>query len=107
MEALVPLALIFRESFGELKIALANVSSAWAGSVGALDVLRAIVVFDEIKSVSELLAFAALGVIAVLLVQASVALLEILAGLVDVVLWLAVSARCEVVRTFWKAKIFN
>ena len=107
MEALVPLALIFWESFGELKIALANVSSAWAGSVGALNVLSAIVVCDEIKSVAELLAGAALIILAVLLVQASVALLEVLAGLVDVVLWLAVSTRCEVVRTFWKARILN
>jgi len=103
MEALVPLTLIFRESLGELKIALADGSSARAESVSALDVLSAIVVFDEIKSVAELLAGTALGSIAVLFVQASVALLEVLARSIDVILWSAVAALCDVVGTFWKA----
>ena len=104
MEALVPLALIFSECFGELKITFANASSAGANSVGALDILGAIVVGEEIESVAELLASAALGGIAELFVQASVALLEVLAGSIDVVLGLAVAALCDVVGTFWKAR---
>jgi len=103
MEALVPLALIFSECFGELKITFANASSAGANSVGALDILGAVVVGEEIESVAEFLASAALGGIAELFVQASVALLEVLAGSIDVVLRLAVAALCDIVGTFWKA----
>ena len=79
MEALVPLRLIFRKSSGELKIALADASSARAESVGALDVLAAIVVGNKIESVAGIFPCAALCGVAVLLVQASVALLKVLA----------------------------
>ena len=60
MEALVPLTLIFRESSGELKIALADRSSARAGSVCALDVLATISVGDKVESVAGFFASAAL-----------------------------------------------
>jgi hypothetical protein len=107
MKALVPLTLIFRESLGELEIALADGSSARAESAGALNVLRAIVVCDEVESVAKLLAGATLGSIAELFVQASVALLEVLARSIDVILGLAVAALCDVVGTFWKARERN
>ena len=69
-----------------------------------MDVLAAVAVGDEVESVAELLASAALGGIAELFVQASVALLEVLARSIDVVLGLAVAALCDVVGTFWKAR---
>ena len=103
VEALVPLTLIFRESSGELEITLADASSARAESVGALDVFGAIVVGDEVESVADFFALAfALAV--VFFDEASVALLEVEAGLIDVVDWSTVAAGSDVVRTFWKAR---
>ena len=67
-----------------------------------MDVLAAVAVGDEVESVSELLASAALVRISELFVEASVALLEVSAGSIDVVLGLAVSALCDVVGAFWK-----
>jgi len=69
-----------------------------------LDVLAAVAVGDEVESVSELLASAALVRISELFVEASVALLEVSAGSIDVVLGLAVSALCDVVGAFWKTE---
>jgi len=60
VEALVPLTLIFRESSGELKIALADASSARTGSVCALDVLATISVGNKVESVAGFFASAAL-----------------------------------------------
>jgi len=104
MKTLVPFTLIFREISCEPSVALANVSSAGAFSVGALDILGAVRVGEEPESVAQVFPFAALFSIAVLLVQASVALLELLAGSIDFVNWLAVAARCKVVRAFWETE---
>ena len=104
MKTLVPFTLIFREISCEPSVALTNVSSAGAFSVGALDILGAVRVGEEPESVAQVFPFAALFSIAVLLVQASVALLELLAGSIDFVNWLAVAARCKVVRAFWETK---
>ena len=104
VEALVPLTLIFRESSGELEITLADASSARAESVGALDVFAAIVVGDEVKSVPELFTSASSADITVFFVKASVALLEVLARSIDVILGLSVSTGSDVVGAFWKTK---
>lgn len=102
MEAFVPLTLIFRESSGELEITLADASSARAESVGALDVFGAIIVGDEVESVAEFFTGASSADIAVFFVEASVALLEVLARSIDVILGLSVSTGSDVVRAFWK-----
>ena len=67
-----------------------------------MDVLAAVAVGDEVESVAELLASAALVRVSELFIEASVALLEVSAGSIDVVLGLAVSALCDVVRAFRK-----
>ena len=99
----IPLGFVFGQSSCELKIALANVVSAAAGSIGAGDVLASIVVGDEVESVADFFALAfALAV--VFFDEASVALLEVEAGLVNVVDWSTVAAGSDVVRTLWKAR---
>lgn len=104
MKTLVPLTLIFREISCEPSVALANVSSAGAYSVRALDILGAVLVGEKPESVAQVFSFAALFSIAVFLVQASVTLLEFLARSINFVQWLAVAARCKVVRAFWKTE---
>jgi len=102
VKRLVPLLLVLGKSSYKLKIALANIVSARAGSVGACDVFAAICVGDQIESVADFFALAA-SLAVVFFDEASVALLEVETGSVDVVHWSTVAARCDVVRTFWKA----
>ena len=92
----IPLRFVFGQSSGELKIALANVVSTAAGSVGADDIFAAIVVGEKIESVADFFALA-LSLAVVFFDEASVALLEIEAGLIDVVDWSTVAARSDVV----------
>jgi len=97
----IPFRFVLGESACKLQIALADVVSARAGSVGALDVLAAIVVGDQVESVADFFALAA-SLAVVFFDETSVALLEVKAGSVDVVHGSTIAARCDVVGTFWK-----
>ena len=102
MVLLVPLRLVFGESLGERQVALADVVSARVGLVGALDVLASIGVGDQVEPVADVFACAA-ALAVVLLLEAVVTLLEVLASSVDVVSRLSVSAARDVVRSFGQA----
>ena len=98
----VPGLFVFRESLCKRQIALANVVSARAGLVGADNVLRSVVVGEQIEPVADVFADT-VSLAIVLGFEAVVALLEILASSIDVVSWLAVSAACEVVGSLRQA----
>ena len=98
---LFPFVFEFGESLGERQVALANVSSARAFSVSASDGFDS-VFLEKLESVTDLFANAASFAV-VFVLETVVALLEVLAALVNVVLWFAVSATSDVVGSFWQA----
>ena len=98
----VPGLFVFRESLCERQIALANVVSARVGFVGADNVLRSVVVGEQIEPVADVFADT-VSLAIVLGFEAVVALLKILASSIDVVSRLAVSAACDVVGSLGQA----